>query len=88
MPLGYRSIFTIRAGQDPVRIAAEQFRSWLRQKHYDADAVTPGVHEVGEAVLLAVTELHPRDGSQALRYRLTESKSVDHALAAFAEPGE
>ena len=27
MPLGYRSIFTVRAGQDPVRIAAEQFRS-------------------------------------------------------------
>jgi hypothetical protein len=75
MPLGYRSIFTVQAGQDPVRIAAEQFRSWLRQKHYDADAVTPGVHEVGEAVLLAVTELHPPDGSQALRYRLTESKS-------------
>jgi hypothetical protein len=73
MPVGYRSIFTVGAGQDPVRIAAEQFRSWLRQKHYDADAITPGMHDVGEAVLLAVTELHPRDGSHALRYRLTET---------------
>jgi hypothetical protein len=72
MPLGYRSIFTVGAGQDPLRIAAEQFRSWLRQKRYDADTITPGVHDVGEAVLLAVTELRPRDGSHALRYRLTE----------------
>jgi len=73
MPLGYRSIFTIGAEQDPVRIAAEQFRSWLRQKHYDADAVAPGVHDVAKGVLLAVTEFHPQDGSHALRYRLTES---------------
>ena len=26
-----------------MRIAAEQFRSWLRQKHNDADAVTSGL---------------------------------------------
>jgi hypothetical protein len=73
MPLGYRSIFTVSAEQDPVRIAAEQFRSWLRQKHYDADAVAPGMHDVAKGVLLAVTELRPQDGPHALRYRLTES---------------
>jgi hypothetical protein len=76
MPLGYRSIFTVGAEQDAVRVAAEQFRSWLRQKHYDADAVTPGVHDVAENVLLAVTELRPQDGSHSLRYRLTESGPV------------
>jgi hypothetical protein len=73
MPLGYRSIFTVSAEQDPVRVAAEQFRSWLRHKRCDADNVTPGVHDVAEGVLLAVTELRPQDGSHALRYRLTES---------------
>ena len=73
MPLGYRSIFTVRGEQDPTRIAAEQFRSWLRQKNYDPDALGPGVHEVAEAALLAVTEIRPQDGSHALRYRLTES---------------
>lgn len=73
MPLGYRTIFKVNAEQDAVRVAAEQFRPWLREKQYDADAVTPGVHDVAKGVLLAVTELHPKDGSHAIRYRLTES---------------
>jgi hypothetical protein len=73
MPLGYRTIFTVDAGRDPLHVAAEQFRSWLRQKRYDADAITPGVHHVADGALLAVTEFSPLDGSRALRYRLTEA---------------
>ena len=72
MPLGYRSIFSVSPGQDPGRIAAEQFRPWLRRKGLDGDAITPGVHEVGDGALLAVTELRPQDGVHSLRYRLTE----------------
>src|SRR5690348_9999109 len=76
MAVGYRSIFSLRHGQDAVRLTAEQFRSWLTLKGYGFVAVGPGVHEVAEHAQLVVTELHPNDGSRSLRYRLTESSSA------------
>ena len=72
MAVGYRSIFSLRHGQDAVRLAAEQFRSWLALKGYGFVAVAPGVHDVAEHAQLVVTELHPHDGSRSLRYRLTD----------------
>src|SRR5690348_10509528 len=78
MAVGYRSIFSLRHGQDAVRLTAEQFRSWLALKGYGSVAVAPGVHEVAEHAHLVVTELHPHDGSRSLslRYRLTENSSA------------
>jgi hypothetical protein len=76
MAVGYRSIFSLRHGQDAVRLTAEQFRSWLALKGYGFVAVAPGVHEVAEHAHLVVTELHPPDGSRSLRYRLTEDSSA------------
>ena len=76
MAVGYRSIFSLRHGQDAVRLTAEQFRSWLAFKGYGLVAVTPGVHELAEHAQLVVTELDPSDGSRSLRYRLTESSST------------
>src|SRR5580693_6036258 len=76
MAVGYRSIFSLRRGQDAVRLTAEQFRSWLALKGYGFVAVAPGVHEVAEHVQLVVTELNAQDGSRSLRYRLTESSSA------------
>jgi hypothetical protein len=76
MAVGYRSIFSLRHGQDAVRLTAEQFRSWLALKGYGFVAVAPGVHEVAEHARLVVTELHPHDGSRSRRYRLTESSSA------------
>jgi len=76
MAVGYRSIFSLRHGQDAVRLAAEQFRSWLVLKGYGFVAVAPGVHDLAEHAQLVVTELHPRDGSRSVRYRLTESSSA------------
>jgi len=76
MAVGYRSIFSLRHGQDAVRLTAEQFRSWLALKGYGLAAVAPGVHEIPGHAQLVVTELHPRDGSRSLRYRLTESSSA------------
>jgi hypothetical protein len=76
MAVGYRSIFSLRHGQDAVRLIADQFRSWLALKGYGFAAVTPGVHEMAEHAQLVVTELHPHDGSRSLRYRLTESSSA------------
>ncbi len=79
MAVGYRSILSLRHGQDAVRLAADQLRSWLALKGYGFVAVAPGVHEVAEHVQLVVTELHPHDGSRSLRYRLTESSSAGEA---------
>jgi hypothetical protein len=79
MAVGYRSIFSLRHGQDAVRLTAEQFRSWLALKGYGSVAVAPGVHEVAEHAELVVTELHPHDGSRSLRYRLTENSSAAEA---------
>ena len=76
MAVGYRSIFSLRHGQDAVRLTAEQFRSWLALTGYGFVAVGPGVHQVAEHAQLVVTELHPNDGSRSLRYRLTESSSA------------
>jgi len=76
MAVGYRSIFSLRHGQDAVRLAAEQFRSWLALKGYGFVAVAPGVHDLAGHAQLVVTELHPRDGSRSVRYRLTESSSA------------
>jgi len=76
MAVGYRSIFSLRHGQDAVRLTAEQFRSWLALKGYGFVAVAPGVHEVAEHAHLVVTELHPHDGPRSLRYRLTEDSSA------------
>jgi hypothetical protein len=76
MAVGYRSIFSLRHGQDAARLAAEQFRSWLALKGYGVVAVAPGVHDLAGHAQLVVTELHPRDGSRSVRYRLTESSSA------------
>jgi len=73
MAVGYRSIFSLRHGQDAMRLTAEQFRMWLALRGYGVVAVAPGVHQVAEHVQLVVTELGPYDGSRSLRYRLTES---------------
>jgi hypothetical protein len=75
MAVGYRSIFSLRHGQNAVVLVAEQFRSWLALKGYGLAAVVPGVHDVAQHVQLVVTELRPPDGSRSLRYRLTESSS-------------
>jgi hypothetical protein len=75
MAVGYRSIFSLRHGQDAVRLAAEQFRAWLALKGYGFVAVVPGVHALTEHAELVVTELDQHDGSRSLRYRLTESSS-------------
>jgi hypothetical protein len=61
MAVGYRSIFSLRHSQDAVRLAAEQFRSWLALKGYGFAAVAPGVHEVAEQAQLVVTELRGID---------------------------
>jgi hypothetical protein len=76
MAVGYRSIFSLRHGQNAVVLAAEQFRSWLALKGYGRAAVSPGVHELAAGVRLVVTELRPPDGSRSLRYQLTESSSA------------
>ena len=76
MAVGYRSIFSLRHGQDAVRLAAGHFRSWLALKGYGSVSVAPGVHEVAGRAQLVVTELDPGDGSRSLRYRLTESSSA------------
>src|SRR5262249_13626837 len=76
MAVGYRSIFSLRHGQDAVRLAADQFRSWLALKGHGFVAVAPGVHDLAGHAQLVVTELHPRDGSRSVRYRLTESSSA------------
>ena len=46
MAIGYRSIFSLRPGQDAVAVAAAQLRSWLALKGYGSAPVTPGVHEI------------------------------------------
>jgi hypothetical protein len=76
MAVGYRSIFSLRHGQDAVRLTAEHFRSWLALKGYGSAAVAPGVHELAGHAQLVVTELRAHDGSRSLRYRLTESSST------------
>jgi hypothetical protein len=76
MAVGYRSIFSLRRGQDALRLTAEQLRSWLALKGYGFVAVTPGVHDIAEHAQLVVTELHPHDSSRSVRYRLTESSSA------------
>ncbi len=76
MAVGYRSIFSLRHGQDAMRLTAEQLRSWLALKGYGLVALPPGVHEIAEHAQLVVTELHLHDGSGSRRYRLTESSSA------------
>jgi hypothetical protein len=76
MAVGYRSVFSLRRGQDAARLTAEQFRSWLALKGYGSVAVTPGVHELGKRAQLVVTELDASGGSRSRRYRLTESSST------------
>jgi hypothetical protein len=76
MAVGYRSIFSLRHGEDAMRLTTEQFRAWLALKGYDFAAVAPGVHQVAEHAQLVATELRSPDGSRSLRYRLTESSSA------------
>jgi hypothetical protein len=76
MAVGYRSIFSLRHGQDAVRLTAEQFGSWLALKGHGSVAVTPGVHELAGHAQLVVTELETPDGARARRYRLTEFSST------------
>src|SRR5215471_5935125 len=76
MAIGYRSIFSLRRGQDAVQVAAEQLRSWLALKGYCFASIAPGVHEAAGPTQLVVTELRPHAGSRSLRYRLTESPAM------------
>jgi hypothetical protein len=76
MAVGYRSVVSLRRGQDAARLTAEQFRSWLALKGYGSVAVTPGVHELARHAQLVVTELDAPDGSRSRRYRLTELSST------------
>jgi hypothetical protein len=76
MAVEYRSIFSVRNGQDAVRLTAEEFSSWLGRKGYDVAIVTPGVRRLSEHAELVVTELNPPDTSHSLRYRLAESSSA------------
>ena len=76
MAVGYRSIFSLRGGQDAVQLAAEHLRSWLALKGYDFASIAPGVHEGAEHAQLVVTELYPHAGSGSLRYRLTEPSAM------------
>ena len=76
MAVGYRSIFSLRPGQDAVQLASEHLRSWLALKGYDFASIAPGVHEVAEHAQLVVTELYPHAGSRSLRYRLTEPSAM------------
>jgi hypothetical protein len=79
MAVGYRSVFSLRHGQDAARLTAEQFGSWLAHKGYGPVVIAPGIHDVAENTQLVVTELQPHDGSRSLRYRLTESSSAGDA---------
>jgi hypothetical protein len=88
MAVGYRSIFSLRHGQDAMALTAEHFRSWLALKGYGSVAVAPGVHQVAEHVQLVVTELHPHDSSRSLRYRLTESSSAGEWVTAVTVHGD
>jgi hypothetical protein len=76
MAVGYRSIFSLRRGQDAVQLTAEHLRSWLALKGYNFASIAPGVHEVAEHAQLVVTELYPHAGSRSLRYRLTEPPAM------------
>ena len=58
MTVGYRSIFSLRHGQDAVRLTAEQLRLWLALKGYGFVAVAPGVHEVRTVTSLPCPSLN------------------------------
>ena len=67
MAVGYRSIFSLRHGQDAVRLTAEQFRSWLALRGYGSVPVGPGVHEVaGHAQLVGGKNYITPSGLQRL----------------------
>ena len=74
MAVGYRSIFSLRHGQDAVRLTAEQFRSWLALKGYGSVAVAPGVHDLAEHAQLVVTELHPHEREPSCGCRSEERR--------------
>ncbi|HEY0936731.1 MAG TPA: hypothetical protein VGD91_23735, partial [Trebonia sp.] len=76
MAIGYRSVFSLRRGQDAVPAVAAQLRSWLALKGYGSVPLAPGVHELAGHAQLAVTELSPYAGARSLRYRLTESSAL------------
>lgn len=49
MPLGYRGIFDIPEHEDVIRLAEQQFRSWLTTRHWCRadDWHGPGLHGLG-----------------------------------------
>lgn len=88
MPVGYRAVWDVR---DAVAVAETQFRSWLRARGCDADAVAPGVHVLGEQrVPVCVTELKPGDGSRSVRYRLADHPGAGEWSVTLTahEPGD
>lgn len=75
--LDYRLFIEVHGDRRRVeKLASEQLYSWLRSKRLDADALEPG-----RAVALAdrveglMLEMSRKDGSRALRARITEDKS-------------
>jgi hypothetical protein len=88
MAIGYRSIFSLRHGQDAVQVAAAQLRSWLVLKGYGFAPIAPGVHEIAEHAQLVVTELSPHPGSRSVRYRLAESSAMGGWLTTVTVHGD
>jgi hypothetical protein len=76
--LGYRMLFTVpgRAPGDVSTLAMEQLHAWLREKGYEADAITAGktVSLAGKAEGVFL-ERKEQDGSVATRTRIIEHGS-------------
>ncbi|MDA3643662.1 hypothetical protein LZ318_12535 [Saccharopolyspora indica] len=74
--LGYRSVFQVEQGSvDILARVREQLHSWLRRKQYDGDALKPGsLVSLGPNADGVMLETEGKDGSSALRVRVTEKQ--------------
>lgn len=74
--LCYRSVFQVERGNtDVLALVKEQLHSWLRSKHYDSDALKPDVPvALGPNADGVMLEASGKDGSSALRVRVTEEQ--------------
>lgn len=73
MSLGYRSVLRLRDDEDAIRVANEQFRSWLAEQVRDkrkslesADWDGPGTYQLGPESVLNVVEQHGEGLSRQL----------------------